>query len=320
MEHRPALRSVRAIGTNAAVAVSEPWAADLAETLLLDELRALDAACSRFRPDSEIWRLYRSAGSPVLVSELLFDVVRAACAVAADTGGAVDPTVGGALEVLGYDRDFSLLGGDDASLETEPVPVPVPGWWTVELDEARHTIRLAPGVRLDVGSSAKAWAADRIASAVADRTGVGALVSLGGDVSIAGPVPAGGWPVGIAVDSATTLDEADVVVALSGGGMASSSPRTRAWTRGGRQVHHIVDPRTGDCASDHWRLVTVAAPTCGEANALSTAAVVWGPDAVGELVHRGHPARLVSHDGVVTALNGWPSDRAKPTTVPRTTG
>jgi FAD:protein FMN transferase len=296
-------RSISAIGTTAIVAVTDPGAAELAEALLAQELRMLDDACSRFRPDSEIHALYRCAGSPVVVSDLLFEVVRVACDVAADTGGAVDPTIGSALEALGYDRDFALLGDDDRPVVTPATPAP--GWKTIDLDATHRTICVPPAVRIDVGSSAKALAADRAATRIADRSGIGVLVSVGGDIATAGPPPALGWSVGIARNSSASVDDVDQVIALQGA-LASSSPGVRTWTGGGCRRHHIVDPRTGDCVPRYWDLVSVAAPTCVQANALSTAAVVWGVRALPPLVDRGRPARLVRHDGEVIALNGWP--------------
>ncbi len=94
------------------------------------------------------------------------------------------------------------------------------------------------------------------------------------------------------------------------GGLATSGTTARTWLRNGRRVHHIVDPWTGDAAPTVWSLVTVAAPSCVEANALSTAAVVWGEDAVGNLDARGVSARLVDADGNVVLCGDWPGGPA----------
>lgn len=306
-----ATRSLRAIGTTAVVAVTDPAQAERALAVVGDELDALDLACSRFRPDSEIHRLYREPGTAVPVSELLFDVLRTALEVAADTEGAVDPTVGSAMEALGYDRDFAALS--EVGPELDAHPAPAPGWRLVELDPGARTARVPAGVSIDVGSSAKAFAADRTAVAVAGETGAGALVSVGGDVAVAGPAPSGGWAIGIAPDSSAPLDAVDQVVAITEGGLASSSPFVRSWRRGGRRLTHILDPATGSPASPHWQLVSVTAPTCVMANALATAAVVWGEAAVPRLRKRGHPARLVDLRGQVVVVNGWPEAADLPT-------
>jgi len=301
----PACRSVRAIGTTAVLAVLDPGAADRAERILRDELSAIDGTCSRFRADSEISALHRAGGGAVKVSALLFEALEVACDVARRTQGAVDPTVGVALQALGYDRDFNDVapdvGGDVVA------PTPAPGWWSIELDRRRRTVRVPEGVRVDLGATAKALVADRAALRIARATRSGVLVSVGGDVASAGPAPDGGWAVGIASDSSSPVEQVDQVVSIHGGGVASSSTVVRAWRRRGRPVHHIVDPSTGDSASTHWSLASCTADTCVDANAASTAAIVWGRWAVPNLSAMGHPARLVRHDGQVVTLNGWPT-------------
>ncbi len=108
-----------------------------------------------------------------------------------------------------------------------------------------------------------------------------------------GPCPAGGWAIGIASECTAPPEAVDQVVAISAGGLATSGTTARSWVRDGRTVHHIVDPWTGEPAPAVWSSVSVMAPSCVEANAWSTAAVVWGEDAIGNLSSIGIPARLV---------------------------
>jgi thiamine biosynthesis lipoprotein len=303
---QPVLRTMRAIGTTAIVAVTEPSSADQAATILREELVAIDVACSRFRDDSEVCALQRAGGRRLEVSALLFDAIAVACDVARRTDGAVDPTVGVAMETLGYDRDYAALGAEDS--EHEAPLRPVPGWWTIELDPRRRTVRVPPGTHIDLGASAKALVADRAARRIADSACTGALVSIGGDVATAGVAPDGGWAVGIAPDSSLPVECVDQVVSIETGGIASSSPAVRTWTRRGRRLHHIVDPATGDSVPPFWTLVSASGTSCVDANAVSTAAVVWGARAVPKLVLLGQPVRLVRHDGRVFTVNGWPAD------------
>jgi thiamine biosynthesis lipoprotein len=279
--------------------------ADEAERLLRTEVEAVDLACSRFRPDSELASFHANAGRTVEVSPLLFEALDIAYKVAERTHGAVDPTVGSALAALGYDRHFE-------DIESRPLRLadlgPVPGFRHLHLDHARHTARIPADVRLDLGSSAKALLADRAAARVKEALGSGALISIGGDVAVAGEPPPGGWPIGIAVDSATGLDDVDQVVAIRHGGLASSSTEVRAWQMGTSHVHHIVDPVTGCSASPYWRLVSAVGASCVDANALSTAAVVWGDLALERLQPFGQAVRLVRHDGDVFTLGGWPEE------------
>lgn len=307
-ETEPVVRTMRAIGTTATVAVTDPRDATRAELILGDELAAIDATCSRFRPDSELWNIHYAGGSAVQVSPLLFEAIAVACAVAEHTGGAVDPTVGVAIEALGYDRDFEELAPDGGG--REGATKPAPGWWRIELDADRRIVRVPAGVHLDLGSSAKALTSDRVVTRIAGGARGGVLVSIGGDVAIAGPAPRGGWAIGIAEDSSAPTDGVDQVVAIRGGGLASSSTTVRRWCRDGHQHHHILDPATGKSADPYWRLVSTTGKSCVEANAAATAAIVWGPEAPDRLASMGQPARLVRHDGQVVTVNSWPESAA----------
>jgi thiamine biosynthesis lipoprotein len=273
------------------------------------ELARLDLEASRFREDSEISAIHRHGGGTHPVSEGLAEVIGVALAAARWTAGLVDPTVGAALCFLGYDRDFADIGTD---LQTPPLAAAkVPGWQSVRLDG--QAVHLPTGVRLDLGATAKGLGADRSAEAAFATTGSGGvLVSLGGDIAIAGETPDGGWPLLVADEHRQTRQfepgrAPAQVVRLMGGGLATSSVTCRRWRRAGRELHHIVDPRTGYPARGPWRTVTVAAASCAEANAASTAAIVAGEQAPAWLTIQGLPSRLVAHDGSVLRCCGWPT-------------
>jgi thiamine biosynthesis lipoprotein len=290
----------------AQVSVTRPDALDEAAELVAEELSALDRACSRFRDDSELARLNRSAGGPFAAGPLLLDVLAVALGAAAATGGDVDPTVGRAMRGLGWDRDFALVrvGREPRSIRI----VPAAGWRSVELDRRRGLVTLPAGVELDLGSIAKAYAADQCAQRVHDATGAGVLVSLGGDMAAAGPPPGGGWSLRIADDQRAGLDAPGPLVAIRDGGLATSSTAVRRWRAAGVERHHVVDPRTGLPAPEVWRTVTVAAVCCVAANAASTAAIVRGEAAVGWLAEHRLAARLVRTDGSVVTTAGWPGE------------
>ena len=302
--------SFPALGTTALLCVAEAEGLPAAHHELERELDELDDACSRFRSDSELVRLNARAGTgPVAVSELLFEAIEVAVSAAASTGGLVDPTVGRALRLAGYDRRFASVTLRDGSLFRAEF-APVPGWRRIDLDFERQTVRLDRDVELDLGATAKALAADRSAQAASRASGTSVLVSLGGDVAVAGPAPYGGWPVRIADDHAADLEEPGPTVAIAAGGLATSGTTVRRWLAGDVALHHIIDPRTGRPALTPLHTVTVAAGTCVEANVASTAAVVLGEQAQGWLAGRELPARLVRESGEVEYTGGWPEDAA----------
>jgi FAD:protein FMN transferase len=305
MTGRSRAASWRALGTDVRVIVEggDLEAATVAvERVLLD----VDQTYSRFRRDSELSGL-NNRRSVMRVSPLMARAIEAALRGAQATGGLVDPTVGRAMRAIGYDEDFAIIGHRHRG----PIIhlVPVPGWQAIDYRAAARTVRLRPGIELDFGSTGKALAADLAAAAAlaALPADAGVLVSLGGDVALAGRSPEGGWRILAADSSATAPDAEGQVIALSDGAIATSSTTVRRWTRGETSVHHIVDPRTGAPAQSPWRTASVVAATCVDANIAATAAILLGDAAPGWLAARGLAARLVAVDGRVERLAGWPS-------------
>ncbi len=290
-----------ALGTTNTVVVDDPSALDAAAGVVRETLREVDEACSRFRADSELSQLNRRAGTErVRVSRLLEQALVAALDAAAMTGGLVDPTLGGQIQDLGYTVDFRDLPRDGPALQLRVRRVA--GWRTLDYDAESHTVRIPEGVSIDLGATGKAWAADLSAERVTEALHVSVLVDCGGDVAMRGPAPRGGWPVRVAsdVDSPDGQD-----VALFDGGLATSGTTARRWRRGGVELHHIIDPSTGLPAQTRWKMATVAAATCVEANAASTAALILDGAALGWLESHHLPARLVALDGSIQFAGGW---------------
>jgi thiamine biosynthesis lipoprotein len=296
--------SFPALGTTAVVAVTDPGALADARAILAAHLDAVDLACSRFRPDSELALL--NAGALTDVSKLLFRSVCVALGAAAATGGLVDPTLGANLRAAGYDRTFALVRARDGWQISHCVRDS--SWIDVRLDDERRAVGLPRGLELDLGATAKALAADDAARAIAEATDGGALVCLGGDLAVHGDIPPGGWPVLIADDHAAPLGGDGPVVSISSGGLATSGTAVRRWRTDEGEAHHILDPRTGAPARTSWRTVTVAAESCVDANTAATAAVVLGDRALEWLDERRLPARLVRNDGAVFTAAGWPEE------------
>jgi len=305
--------------------VIDPASLAGARKLLEADLEELDLACSRFRPDSELSRINKESAEAVTpstttVSPLLADAIAASLRGAELTGGDVDPTVGAALSALGYDRDFaeitaSEITASEITASGSPVTArAIPGWRQVQLDSETRRLTLPPGTQLDLGATAKAWAADRAAARLAVSTEGGVLVSLGGDTAVAGEPPDGGWRIRVQDITGPPDEKPDgptQLIAISGGGLATSSTAARRWRHGGDVLHHILDPRTGLPAEPVWRTVSVTAASCADANTASTAAIIRGHRAPGWLKEIGLPARLVAQDGTVQTVAGWPASEVE---------
>lgn len=310
-----------ALGTKVVLRLAR--AADLraARDAVEYELDAIDHACSRFRCDSELSRLNDRAGRSTEISPPLVDALALALRAAELTGGDVDPTIGRALELAGYDRDWQLLeqamGLPAALSELRPqldervsaltVNARVrAGWQAIALDRINGTVRVPAGVKLDLGATAKAWAADRAAAAASSASGCGALVSIGGDIATHGPAPDGGWKIHVTDDHRSDCSAPGQTITIDSGGLATSSTTVRRWHNDGHTMHHIIDPSTGAPVLSSWRTVSVAAASCADANIAATAALVRAQSAPQWLAETGLPARLVDLDGNVTTIAAWP--------------
>lgn len=301
----------RALGTHVEVRCAPGVVARAAELVaaVLDEV---DAAYSRFRADSDLGAANRAAGSPVPVGALTVGAVRVALEAAHETHGLVDPTLGEVLTASGYDRTFALVPAEDPS----PVALPVArgSWRDVVVTDA--TLTVPRGTALDLGATGKGFAADVAALTVLEELGEPVLVSVGGDLRVAtpddGPAPTP-YPVLLGHSRADlAAGGARHLVAVRSGGMATSSTSARRWRRGGRQWHHLLDPRTGLPTTGPWRTVTALGHTAAAANTASTAALVLGEDALRWLLDRGVAARLVDADDHVTTTPAWDASGVDP--------
>jgi thiamine biosynthesis lipoprotein ApbE len=296
--------SWRAIGTGIHLVVHDGELGPAREAVAA-VLDAADLAFSRFRDDSEISRLNARSGERLQLSPFLGEAIEAGLRAARLSGGAVDPTVGRAMRLIGYDADFERIRADGGPIVVRLEPIP--GWRSVELSRSPWEIRVRNGVELDLGSTGKALAADHAArAALTGAGGGGVLVSLGGDIAVAGEPPDGGWRILVAEDSEIPSDADGEVISIDTGAVATSSTTVRRWRRGDRTLHHLVDPRTGGPVESPWRTASVVAATCVDANTAATAVIVMGAAAIAWLEAAGLAARLVATDGEIVRIGGWP--------------
>lgn len=228
----------------------------------------ISESCTRFDETSEVSRLSVRTGASVPVSAMLYEAVRFALAVAEESGGAFDPTVGHRMEVLGFNREFRSGKVVRASRE----PGDAVSFRDVRLDPEQKTITLLRPLVLDLGAVAKGLAIDMAARELEPFENF--AIDAGGDLYLGGCNADGKpWSVGIRHprderELIETLRVSDVAVCTSG-----DYERRTSGADGG---HHIIDPRTGASAK-RLASVTVLAASAMVADALATAAFVLGP-------------------------------------------
>jgi len=260
----------------------------------------IDRRLSRFDPSSDLSRLNADPRPCVRAAPILRAAVTAALRTASLSGGLVDPTVLGALRRAGYQesrahgRPASLVRALASAPRRQPArPDPAAAWRTVEVDDAAGVIRRPPGLELDLGGSAKGWAADLLAAQL-ERHGRYA-VDCGGDLRLAA---GGGAPWEVRVRHPLTGAIAHTL-RVRAGGVATSGIDARLWQRpGGDFAHHLIDPATGSRAWTGLVAATALAPTALEAEALAKAALLSGPAAARRVLWA-HGGVLVHDDGAV---------------------
>lgn len=235
-----------------------------------------EQALSRFREDSELSRLNRSAGWPVQVSATLWEVFQAALEAEQASCGVVTPTILEALAAAGYDRSFEQV---THAHTFQPVGLlePVSPLAEVAWDESDHTLCMPPGLRLDFGGVAKGWAAHQAMKRLA-ALGLPVMVNAGGDIALGGPL-ADGQPWLISVDNPFAPGEFCELLGVNDGGIATSGTDYRRWRIGERLGHHLIDPRTGQPAQTDVLAVTAVAPTVMEAEVAAKTALILGSQA-----------------------------------------
>lgn len=229
---------------------------------------------SRFRVDSELTRLNRVSDQLFPVSETLWDVFQSALFAEKYTDGLVTPTIATAVIESGYDRDFSLLAGQNLSLfESEP-PI-VRSLDSVTWNESTRSICLPEDVQLDFGGIAKGWAAEQ---AVERLKHLGsALMNCGGDIFLSGPLLDGNpWEIGIHKPFDRSSGYIGMMYFNQCCGVATSATDRRRWMQGGFMRHHIIDPHTGLPAESDVVSATIVAPTAVEAETAAKSVLIRG--------------------------------------------
>jgi FAD:protein FMN transferase len=294
--------SFAAMGTMVRVVCEADGGADVRSMFAQIERRL-----SRFDPGGELSRLNADPRTAVPATPLVRAAIAAALSAARLSGGLVDPTLLHSVRDAGYCRSRAHVGPGPLvrALQSAPArrrarPDPAARWLTVEVDDAAGVIRRPPGLGLDLGGSVKGWAADLVCARLEPYGRC--AVDCGGDLRIAPssgrPVP---WEVRVRHPLTGAVAHTFHVVA---GGVATSGIDARLWECAtGDFAHHLIDPATRAPAWTGLLAATALAPSALEAEALSKAALLSGPEAGRRLLRAHHGGVLIHDDGSVDPVD-----------------
>jgi thiamine biosynthesis lipoprotein len=291
---------VMASDVHMVVSATDPDAGSAAASDAAVLLDHLERCWSRFLPDSDVTRLNLAGGQPRRVDHTTITLLLAMVDAWRATDHRFDPSTLPALLAAGYrssiddprlvtvlpSGELHVGGFDGVDLSLD----------AVEIDLERNEIRLPPGLTIDAGGIGKGLAADLAVLRALDAGADGALIGIGGDLSMGGHPPLGGWMVEIDHPDGDVLG----TIAVSGGGVATSSTRSRRWRHGDDERHHVIDPWTGQPSTTDLATVTVVATAGWLAEAHATEAILAGSEHVIDTLDRhGLSGVAIAADGRV---------------------
>jgi thiamine biosynthesis lipoprotein len=240
-----------------------------------------EARFTRFSETSELAALNRASGEWLSVSIELYELVNEAYDYFGQTRGLFDPSILGVLEAAGYDKSMDEIRAGGAVTAAAYTKLGRSDFRETRFNPVLNAIWLPPGLRIDLGGIAKGWIAEQAARLLAGFS-TACAVNAGGDLFTVG-LPAGesAW----AVELEDPRDERESLAALrvGPGAVATSSITKRRWQQGERQMHHLIDPRTGMPAETDWLSVTVIAPHATTAEVFAKSLLIAGSGQAEEL-------------------------------------
>lgn len=260
---------------------------------------------SRFRPGSLLCRMNAAKGQPVSADDAFLTLLDAAAVGVRRTAGRFDPSVLPALEAIGYDRSIEQVRADPPGRATAPGLSSISGvggWARVRVDHKAGVVSLPTGMRVDFGGIAKGAFVDLLANTFSHWPG--GSIDAGGDAMVWGEAPDGqAWHVGIEDPNAQEQDA--LLIDLPAGsrfGIATSGTHRRRWLAGGREVHHLIDPRTGQPASTPLQSVTALAESVTTAEIAAKAVLLAASESRNVDLFGAAAAVLISESGHVELL------------------
>lgn len=305
--HAPATTQLRGptMGTTWSATLVVPTDVD-AGTLehgIQAELDRVVAQMSTYEDDSDLVRFNRaSAGSWHVLPPEFFGVLEHALVLAADTGGAYDPTVAPLVDLWGFGagtREHRIPDAAAIAAARERV-----GWQRILLDPRTRSAYQPGGVWIDLSSIAKGFATDQVGRFL-ERNGVtDYLVEVGGELRARGRRADGhDWHVaieraGAAAGAVETPDQFERAFALRDLSIATSGDYRHAFEHDGRRYSHHIDPRSGWPVEHRIASVSTLARDCMQADATGTVVMVLGPEeGMAWAEQRGLAVRIALREG-----------------------
>ena len=228
---------------------------------------------SRFTKTSELSILNSNSGKKVKVSNELFALIQHAIQLSKLTNYKFDPTVIDILEAYGYDNSYNIVDplNSEVQQKIQQLMRNRPHVKDIELDEHKHSIKLAPNQRIDLGGIGKGYAIDLVYNKLSEKFD-NYMINAGGDIRVSG-TNANGKPWKIGLEFINDNKQVNKVgfVELTEGSICSSG----RFARKIGNFHHLINTSNG--LPENKTLISYAyADSAMLADSIATAAYLLG--------------------------------------------
>ena len=274
----------------------------------LSKVREIANLINYYDEKSEISAVNNMAGiSAVAVSHDTFDIIDKSLRVCRQTGGAFDITIGPLVDIWNFNSKThtEIPAGNELVYAQHLV-----NYGNVVVNGQNETIKLLyPGMKIDLGAAGKGYAISKARSILVERGVKSAIISAGSSIAVIGENKGKPWKIGI--KDPRHPDETVGVISLSGGqAISTSGDYEKYFELNSKRYHHILNPNTG-MPADECRSVTIISDDAAQADMLSAAVFVMGPERGLAFVSSlsNVYAVIIDKDGKITSSPGLTLER-----------
>lgn len=223
-----------------------------------------------------------AGGNAIGVSEETVDYIEKALAIASDSDGAFDPTIGK------LSRLWDFESGAAEVPDKSEIQKLMEGTGYENITASDDKVTMSNDASIDLGAMGKGIGADEIQAYLDERSDVkGFLINIGGSSILTYGEKDSGEPWKVAVLDprseegylgSITLDDTYHV--------STSGDYEKYFEVDGKRYHHILDPSTGYPAESGLISVTIVADNGATCDALSTASFVLGRQKAEKLLEK----------------------------------
>lgn len=239
-------------------------------------LQRVNKKMNPFDPQSEISKFndYHSI-KPFSISNEFYNLTKIAKEIHQESDGAFDPTIAPLINYYG----FGTTGDEPKSVSKSKIDSikQFVGFDKIII-EKQKLIKSNSNLKLDLSAIAKGYGVDKVAQMLITGGYKNFIVEIGGEVFASGRKNNKKWKLGIDVPKTNNMpgEKLQSILQVENKGVATSGDYRNFYTKNGKRISHLINPKTGKPISHNLASVTIVAENCTYADAIATASIILG--------------------------------------------